>query len=141
MKIYFYNPTTKTYQGEGTAKLSPLDLKQGKEVYMIPAHATDVEPPEHIEGKHRTFVNGAWEYYDIPTPEPEKPPTEEQLLQMQIRETKRELSLLDNARDAEDIFNALKAKGILKDSDLPTATVTRLNRKVELRQQLQQLGG
>lgn len=141
MKIYHYDQHTGELVGTGFAALSPLDLKQGREVYMIPANATDIEPPQTIEGKTISFVNGAWEYYDIPTPVEAPEPTDAELLQMQINETKRELSRLDNARDAEDLFNVLKSKGILTDADMPATTIARFNQKKALRQQLQQLGG
>lgn len=64
MKIYHYHPITKELTGEGFATLSPLDAKQGNEVYLVPACATTIEPPEAIEGKARVF-DGIWKYVDI----------------------------------------------------------------------------
>lgn len=49
------------------------------------------------------------------------------------------LKTLDNPRDAEDIFQVLKAKGILADEDIPATTLARFNEKKELRQRLSEL--
>ena len=49
------------------------------------------------------------------------------------------LKELDNPRDAESIFEALKSKGILIDADLPIQTKNRFDVKKQLRQQLQAL--
>ena len=64
MKIYHYHPITGEYLSEGTADLSPADAKQGREVYLIPAHATNIMPPANVQGKSRVF-DGEWKYVDI----------------------------------------------------------------------------
>ena len=46
MKIYKYDPKTKEYKATETAMLDPMESKlQGKDVYLMPANATDIEPP------------------------------------------------------------------------------------------------
>jgi len=65
MKIYNYG-----YKGEyiyeSEARIDPLETKlQGKDIFLIPASATIVEPPEYIEGKKIIFSNGTWIHEDI----------------------------------------------------------------------------
>ena len=46
MKIYKYDPKTKEYKTTENAMLDPMESKlQGKDVYLMPANATDIEPP------------------------------------------------------------------------------------------------
>jgi hypothetical protein len=66
LKIYHYHPITKELLCEGKADLSPLDFKYGKEVYIIPANATNIEPPQRIENKTIIF-DGEWKYLEIET--------------------------------------------------------------------------
>jgi hypothetical protein len=136
MKIYHYDAVTGEHIGDGFAKQSPLDAKLGNKVYMIPAHATEIEPPEVVEGKVITFTNGAWEYFDIPTPQNIPELTEAQILQMQINEIQRELEILDSAvpRILEDIIE--QGNFAIHQSKLDV-----IARKIELRLQLQILGG
>ena len=61
MKIYHYHPVTKEYLGEGMADKDPLI----KNNWLIPAHATNIEPPPRAEGKAVVFNNGQWEYVDV----------------------------------------------------------------------------
>lgn len=61
MKIYHYNPKTGEFTGHSEAAKDPLETRaQGKEVYLVPASATFLEPPEAEEGKARVFINGKW---------------------------------------------------------------------------------
>jgi len=47
MKIYNYDKDTKEYIGASEADLDPEETKvQGKNIYLIPAYATDVKPPK-----------------------------------------------------------------------------------------------
>lgn len=69
MKIFNYNPETFEYVAESTADQDPLDLSN----WLIPAHATTIEPPDAIEGKSRNFIDGNWQYLDIVEPEPPAP--------------------------------------------------------------------
>ena len=86
--VYSYDPNTGKYQGTARAWESPLEPG----VYLIPAHATEVEPPE-VDENHQAIWNGeSWDIKEIPVePEPEKhEPTKEELLEMirQIRNEK-----------------------------------------------------
>ena len=129
--IYHYSPITHEYTGSSLADRSPADKT---EVYLIPAFATTIEPPEQIEGKIRTFTNDSWEYFDIPTPQTIPPPTEEEILQMQINEIQRELENLDSVvpRILEDII--AQSNFTIHQSKLDV-----IARKVELREQLSNL--
>ncbi len=62
--IYHYDPTTGDFRGIGEADKDPLD----KGNWLIPANATDIQPPEPVQGKRRVFDGSAWSLLDIPTP-------------------------------------------------------------------------
>jgi hypothetical protein len=72
MKIYNYHPEYKFLISDGIAQPSPLDPPG---VWLIPAHATEIEPPEYSEGFIPVFNNNSWEviedkrgvYYDLET--------------------------------------------------------------------------
>jgi hypothetical protein len=51
MKIYTYHPVTKIFVSESIADESPLEPG----VYLIPAHATDIEPSEFSEDEFSVF--------------------------------------------------------------------------------------
>lgn len=55
--VYSYDPMTGQYRGIVTARESPEDLKQGKVVWHIPAHATEVAPPAP-KALHATIWDG-----------------------------------------------------------------------------------
>jgi hypothetical protein len=73
MKIYHYHPEYKIYLGSSDADESPLEPG----VFLIPAHATELEPPEYSEGKVPVFNESSWTiiddcrgtYYSIETQE------------------------------------------------------------------------
>jgi hypothetical protein len=80
MNIYHYHPDTHQLIAAGVADPSPLE--SGK--WLVPAHATELDPPAAVEGKTRHFVDGQWVYQDIPQPPPPPEPaplTPEQLQQ------------------------------------------------------------
>lgn len=63
MKIYNYNPITFEYTGSQNADLDPQETKeQGKNVYLLPANATFIKPPESEPMKVRVFKEGSWSY-------------------------------------------------------------------------------
>jgi hypothetical protein len=66
MQIFHYHPKTLELVGAGVADANPLE--EGN--WLVPAHATEIEPPPYLEGKTIRFVDGAWEYQDIPAPSP-----------------------------------------------------------------------
>lgn len=73
MEIYHYHPEYKFYVGSDPADESPLEPG----VYLIPAHATDIEPPDCPVGKLAAFNGVSWDlvndyrgiYYNIDTGE------------------------------------------------------------------------
>lgn len=73
MKIYHYHPETGVFIGEGIADPSPLEPG----AWLVPAHATEVAPPEVGEGMEAALIEGAWEVRPIPEPEPEAIPEPE----------------------------------------------------------------
>jgi hypothetical protein len=70
MNIYHYHPNTQQLIAAGVADPSPLE--PGK--WLVPAHATELEPPAEVEGKTRHFVGGQWVYQDIAQPQTPPPP-------------------------------------------------------------------
>jgi hypothetical protein len=59
MKIYNYNPITKAYLGKDVAKKDPLETKkQGKPVFLMPAHSTTVKP--EVKPGFHPFWADAW---------------------------------------------------------------------------------
>ena len=54
--VYNYNPDTGEYLGPETAYESPMEPG----VYLIPAHATTIAPPEADAGHVAVFAGGAW---------------------------------------------------------------------------------
>lgn len=75
MQIYNYSSTTGEYIGESMASESPLEPG----VFLIPANATAVAPPNAQEGKTINFENGVWELKDIAVFEPVAEPVPEPL--------------------------------------------------------------
>lgn len=72
MDIYHYDPDTGDFIGIGTADESPMEPG----VYLVPAHATRVLPPEYDKTTHICrFVEGAWQVCEIPAApvEPDPP--------------------------------------------------------------------
>ena len=70
MNIYHYHPNTQQLIAAGVADPSPLE--PGK--WLVPAHATELEPPAAVDGKTRHFVDGQWVYQDIAQPQTPPPP-------------------------------------------------------------------
>ena len=56
--VYDYDSITKEYIGLTESYESPLE--PGK--FLLPAHSTNIEPPEEIQGKARCFINEEWVY-------------------------------------------------------------------------------
>jgi hypothetical protein len=57
MKIYHYHPVYKHFLEEGIADSSPLDPPG---VWLIPAHATEEEPPSFSSGRIPVFQEDSW---------------------------------------------------------------------------------
>ena len=56
MKIYNYNPVTGEYISEGLADGSPLEPG----IYLVPAYATEIQPPETGDNEVACFENESW---------------------------------------------------------------------------------
>lgn len=56
MKIYNYHPITKDLIGTGLADKDPMV----EDNWLIPAHATKIEPPEFSTGEIPVFTDGKW---------------------------------------------------------------------------------
>lgn len=66
MKIYNYHPVTKEFISESTPDLDPLESTQEVPVYLIPAYATEVAPPEVKVNKARLFNETDQSWYYLP---------------------------------------------------------------------------
>lgn len=56
MKIYHYHPITKDLIGTGLADKDPMV----EDNWLIPAHATEIDPPEFSTGEIPVFIDGQW---------------------------------------------------------------------------------
>ena len=72
MIIFNYHPETGAYLGRGTADESPLEPG----VWLIPAYATEVEPPAAPNGECAVWAGDAWEVRQIPEADPAPTPAE-----------------------------------------------------------------
>ena len=70
MRIFHFDPTTNEYIGASMADESPLEPG----VFLVPAYATEIEPPACDEGQRAVFDGMAWGVEAIPQPDP--PPAE-----------------------------------------------------------------
>lgn len=62
MIFYTYDEKTKEYTGTQNAFIDPLETKkQGKNVYLVPANATDKKPLETKENQAVIFNGSEWE--------------------------------------------------------------------------------
>lgn len=57
MQIYHYHPVTNEYLGAGVADPDPLD----KDNWLVPAHATEKEPPTLSGNQAAVFNDSEWE--------------------------------------------------------------------------------
>lgn len=105
MNIYHYHPDTNQLIAAGQADPSPLEPGG----WLIPAYATNIEPPEAQQGKTIHFVDRAWVYQDTPVPPPElppKPPTPEQLQQSFAAAIQQRLDDFASSRNYDNILSA-----------------------------------
>lgn len=62
LKVYSYSPITGEYVSEDEAQPSPLEPG----VFLIPAHATEIAPPQKKDKHFRKFDGNEWTYELIP---------------------------------------------------------------------------
>lgn len=62
MIFYTYDEKTKEFTGTQNAFIDPLETKkQGKDIYLVPANATDKKPLETKENQAVIFNGSEWE--------------------------------------------------------------------------------
>ncbi len=67
---YSFHPQTGVFNGVEFAQESPLETG----VYLLPASATLIKPPQPAEGKQAVWHGGSWKIEDIPLVEEPAPP-------------------------------------------------------------------
>ena len=89
MKAYRFNPDTLIFEGEQERQIDPVaSRKAGKNIYLMPANCTDVEPPMSKDGFDIVFVDGKWNYKEQEKeeepsqPKPYEPTTEDKIKQL-----------------------------------------------------------
>ena len=95
---YRYNHEKKTFQRSEEMQRDPLETKlQGKDVWLLPADCTLIEPPEAKDGFDIVWNGDAWEYKEQEKPKEAEPyvPTEKEKTQQEIWLLKAKLSETD----------------------------------------------
>ena len=95
---YRYDQEKKTFQQSEEMLKDPLESElQGKDIWLLPADCTLIEPPEAKEGFDIVWSGDAWEYKEKEKPKEEEPyvPTEKEKTQHEIWELKEKLSETD----------------------------------------------
>ena len=95
---YRYDKEKKTFQQSEEMLKDPLESElQGKDIWLLPADCTLIEPPEAKEGFDIVWRGDAWEYKEQEKPKEEEPyfPTEKEKIQHEIWELKAKLSETD----------------------------------------------
>lgn len=98
MIAYSFAPKTHKFTGTKECQRDPLESQaQGRDVWLLPANCTFVEPLPAKDGFDRVWNGTAWEYQEIvPEPEPEPyVPTEKEKLEMELAQTEQALRDLD----------------------------------------------
>jgi hypothetical protein len=84
MIAYRYD-TEGLYIGTIPCQLDPRATKEaGKDIYLIPANSTFVEPPKAKEGYNIMWNGEAWEYVEIPKPPTPPAPTPEEIIEQKL---------------------------------------------------------
>jgi hypothetical protein len=74
MLLYHYDKESKVYLGMSEATKDPLESKlRGKDVFLIPAHSTEVPPPVPPEGFLAVWRDDRWSLETIPQVKKEIP--------------------------------------------------------------------
>lgn len=96
MLAYRYDMFNYKYIGTKNCQKDPIaSQREGKDVWLLPAHCT-FEKPLPIKPGFDIVWNGKnWEYQEIPQPEPAPEPTPEEKKKMRIDELKAQLDGTD----------------------------------------------
>ena len=95
---YRYDQEKKTFQQSEEMLKDPLESElQGKDIWLLPADCTLIEPPEAKEGFDIIFNGESWEYKEQEKEKEPEPyvPTEKEKMQHEIWELKEKLSETD----------------------------------------------
>ena len=98
-KVYIYD-CNGYFAGEDYPQIDPLESqKAGREILIMPANSTDIEPPEEKEGFRIKWNGSSWKFEEIPVePEPEPEPykqTEADRLRERLYQIEEEFRRLD----------------------------------------------
>ena len=95
---YRYDQEKKTFQQSEEMLKDPLESElQGKDIWLLPADCTLIEPPEAKEGFDIVWSGDAWEYKEQEKEKEPEPyvPTAKEKMQHEIWELKEKLSETD----------------------------------------------
>lgn len=106
MKAYRYDSVSKKYVGEVNCQKDPVaSQRTGKDVWLLPANSTFVEPLKAKDGYDVVWNGSAWEYQEVIQPEPAPEPTQEEQRQARAQAYQAEVdpitSHIQRLRDAE----------------------------------------
>nr|DAF83835.1 MAG TPA: hypothetical protein [Caudoviricetes sp.] len=134
MKAYRFNPDTLIFEGEQERQIDPVaSRKAGKNIYLMPANCTDVEPPAGKDGFDIVFADGKWSYKEQEKkeepsqPEPYEPTTEDKIamLDSQYEQDKKTLQgyyldfmIAGDTEGMESIKGELTALATQYDTDI-----------------------
>ena len=72
-KAYMFDADTAYFVGEGFAQIDPLETKAaGREIFIMPANSTEIEPPPEKDGFERKWNGSEWIYEEIKTEKEEQ---------------------------------------------------------------------
>ena len=87
MIAYRYDSNNGLYIGTTPCQLDPRASKEaGKDIYLLPANSTLVEPPKVKEGYNIVWNGEAWEYVETPKPPAPPEPTPEEIIEQKLAE-------------------------------------------------------
>lgn len=67
-KAYIFDAATSYFVGECYAQIDPLETKAaGREIFIMPANSTEIEPPEEKDGFKIKWNGSEWIYEEVPT--------------------------------------------------------------------------
>lgn len=111
MKLYYYDDNG-YYSAMSEAFLDPLETElQGKEVWLIPPHATTIKPPSSVDGHIIKFNGKTWELEKMPDPDPDPEPEPEltledlKILKIKRLKIERDLREVDKIVYNDNIFD------------------------------------